>query len=94
MRHIHASCRLLTVQIIFISKKNAAMPSMRILSAICHVNVWQGLIFFNAAVAACTSAGSLATVAVFDRCADCRSWPLPAHRQKKPPGQQTRPGRI
>jgi hypothetical protein len=64
-------------------KKNATMPSMRILSAMFHVKVWQGLIFFDAAaIAARTPAGSLVMVAVYGRCADCRSWPSPAHRQK------------
>jgi len=94
MRHIHASCRIRTVQIFFISKNNATMPSMRILSAMFHVKVWQGLIFFDAvAIAARTPAGSLVMVAVYGRCTDCRSWPLPAHKQKKP-RQQARPGRI
>jgi len=75
-------------------KKNATMPSMRILSAMFHVKVWQGLIFFDAAaIAARTPARSLVMVAVYGRYAGCRSWPLPAHKQKKP-RQQARPGRI
>lgn len=94
MRHIHASCRIRTVQIFFISKNNATMPSMRILSAMFHVKVWQGLIFFDAvAIVVRTPAGSLVMVAVYGRYAGCRSWPLPAHKQKKP-RQQARPGRI